>query len=239
MNQRLNDYIKQATQGVPASEREQESAELHQHLTGLIKRHEEEGQTPSQAVESAVRDFGSARTLRSQMRRAYSRQRWQALRPYFFGVDSVPFAFTIAFGIKVLTDIPLDDAYNALFRLLQPGYEPGLVPLDSALTGIIRVATGLLSFLMGVICGLITAKIAPKRARFGLSLLTAIYLVPSIPVMYQVLFHPSPEQDIMVVPVYLMLALTLPIGLFLGTWLARQIHFPHLLQKQNNKGHAA
>ena len=83
MNNRLNRYLddlESRLRFLPDADREQEMAEISQHLDALIRAHEANGQSEDAAVQAALAEFGAAREIGSRLYHTGKHKRFAPLR---------------------------------------------------------------------------------------------------------------------------------------------------------------
>lgn len=80
MHKQLEDYLNEAAKGLlaqPAARREEELSEIRQHLLNVVIVNKELGQSEAEAVQIAVRQFGTPQAVSKQIVSAWRREAWK------------------------------------------------------------------------------------------------------------------------------------------------------------------
>ena len=121
MNNRLNEYLTEVEtrlRPLPPVDREQEIAEIAQHLNALISAHQNDGRTEEAATEAAITQFGTAREVGKQLYQTGRHQRFAPLLEVgLFGV-----AFYAVLSMAWVLCVGVANRFNPLF---QTGFQTG------------------------------------------------------------------------------------------------------------------
>lgn len=180
VNRLLEEYVEEVCAGLrplPTARREQEIAEIRQHLEAAVEAGRQEGMGEDAAVAEALRRFGDSRTVRSGLLRAWRREQpaWLASP---LGAVFVALGTQFALGKLLLAT----GATRLLFEGLQKldrewlKYEPSFIA--DGVQGLLFFAiTTLLFGVPAMLVGTVTGYLSPRRAAPAVA---AVLLLPML-----------------------------------------------------------